>query len=124
MLSKEEVYNNFSPSLRKNLSEVLFKISNGKFKDLIIDTELNISLDEGNNLRQLNYYSCGYKDLVYIALRIAIIKMALEDDCLPIFLDDPFVNLDNNNYQYVMDYLKELSEKHQIFYFSCINRVI
>ena len=72
--SKEEVFNNFTPQLKKNLSLVLNELSGGKFKDIIIDSELNIKLDEGSNLFAIDYYSQGYKDLVYLALRIAIIK--------------------------------------------------
>lgn len=118
--SKEEVFNNFTPGLKKHLSEVLNELSGGKFKDILIDSELNIKLDEGSNLFALDYYSQGYKDLVYLSLRIAIIKMAIEKS-LPIFLDDPFAHLDPNNKKRAMDYLKKLSSNNQIFYFSCTN---
>lgn len=118
--SKEEVFNNFTPQLKKNLSLVLNELSGGKFKDIIIDSELNIKLDEGSNLFAIDYYSQGYKDLVYLALRIAIIKMATKEG-LPIFLDDPFVNLDIINKKRVMDYFIKLANQNQIFYFSCTN---
>jgi len=118
--SKEEVFNNFTPQLRKHLSEVLEKLSNGKFVDILIDSELNINLDEGKNLHSIDFYSQGYKDLVYLALRIAIIKMALNKS-LPIFLDDPLVNLDKKNKANVINYLNDLSKENQIFYFSCTN---
>ena len=118
--SKEEVFNNFTPQLKKNLSLVLNELSGGKFKDIIIDSELNIKLDEGSNLFAIDYYSQGYKDLVYLALRIAIIKMAIKEG-LPIFLDDPFVNLDIINKKRVMDYFIKLANQNQIFYFSCTN---
>ena len=118
--SKEEVFNNFTPGLKKHLSEVLNELSGGKFKDILIDSDLNIMLDEGSNLFALDYYSQGYKDLVYLSLRIAIIKMAIEKS-LPIFLDDPFSHLDPNNKKRAMDYFKKLSSNNQIFYFSCTN---
>ena len=118
--SKEEVFNNFTPQLKKNLSLVLNELSGGKFKDIIIDSELNIKLDEGSNLFAIDYYSQGYKDLVYLALRIAIIKMATKEG-LPIFLDDPFVNLDIINKKRLMDYFIKLANQNQIFYFSCTN---
>ena len=64
--------------------------------------------------------SAGTYDLMYLAVRLAVCKMALpgSDPC-PIILDDPLVNFDPEREKQAIKLLKELAKERQIILFTC-----
>lgn len=111
---------NYSPKLKQYFIKHLKAITFDEFSDVFVDENLNVKLVTSFEPKDLSYFSQGYQDLIYFALRMAVCEMLEQKN--PLFLDDPFVNLDDKNYQKAINYLNKLQENYQIIYFSCYNR--
>ena len=66
------------------------------------------------------YLSAGAVDLMYLAVRLAIVELTLpsEEPC-PIVLDDALVNLDSARRAAAMEVLGEIAETRQVILFTC-----
>ncbi|PEN13538.1 hypothetical protein CRI94_09505 [Longibacter salinarum] len=64
--------------------------------------------------------SQGTLDQIYLAIRLAIVDH-LDDgrDTLPLFLDEVFVNWDQERRRGAFDVLAEMAERRQLFFFTC-----
>ena len=60
--------------------------------DYDIDANINITRKELGEKRRADNLSCGYRDLVDIALRMALIDVMYDEEKPFIILDDPLVN--------------------------------
>ena len=69
--------------------------------------------------KDVKYFSTGYKDLIYICMRLSLINALFKEEKPFIILDDPFVNLDEEKTAKALNLLKKLSDKYQIIYFIC-----
>ena len=69
----------------------------------------------------MNTLSTGYRDLVGICLRVALVDVMYEKEVPTIIMDDPFINLDDEKLRAGSAFLKEVAEKYQIIYFTCSN---
>lgn len=65
------------------------------------------------------HLSRGTVDLVYLSLRIALVRALAEGRHPPLLLDDPFITFDDTRRQAAVRFLKELGQTHQIFLFTC-----
>lgn len=86
---------------------------------LVIDEEFNISVREGGNphLKGEDNISSGISDSLHFALRLAVIKMAFEGKESPVvILDDPFIRLDDKNYEKWVCYLNEKCPFQTVFF--------
>jgi len=64
--------------------------------------------------------SQGTLDQMYLAIRLAIVDH-LDDgrDRLPLFMDEVFVNWDQERRRGALDVLAQMAERRQIFFFTC-----
>ncbi len=85
----------------------------------MIDTDLNIMLNRGGAARDKGYFSCGYCDMIDIAMRMALTDALYETEKPMLILDDPFVNLDDRRLKNAMELLKKLANERQIVYLTC-----
>lgn len=88
---------------------------------LHMDANTNITIDEAGLQRDAELFSTGYRDLFGIALRVAFADAMYTEEIPFLIMDDPFVNLDDSKLKNVREFLKILSEKYQILYFTCSN---
>ena len=95
------------------------QLIDGKERDVNLDVNLHIKINEQGSNKEINYFSTGYKDLVYICMRLSLIDSLFENEKPFIILDDPFVNLDENKIKNAIELLNSLSNKYQIIYFVC-----
>ena len=86
-----------------------------------LDVNSNITVNEKGMRRDVKFLSAGYKDLIYICMRMAFIDVMYEKQKPFIVFDDPFVNLDDEKTKYAMGFMKELEKEYQIIYFTCNN---
>lgn len=86
-----------------------------------IDIKLNVKVNEGGAKRDLDFYSEGYKDLIAICSRLALISVLFEGERPFIIMDDPFANLDEEKLNGMLKLLQTIGEDYQILYFVCHN---
>ena len=82
----------FAPALNKRVGEILGKITSGKYSDIRISPDLEMSVvhPETGSQREASLLSGGTVDQCYFALRVAIAEAITKKDELP-FFDDSFV---------------------------------
>lgn len=66
------------------------------------------------------HLSTGTQEQLYLSLRLALMEhMDVQNNILPLFMDEVLVNWDGTRIKNGIDILAELSKKRQIFLFSC-----
>lgn len=116
--AKEQFSSHYMGLMKKNFLENI-NILNIDNINIDIDINLKPQLNAYGSSKDIRFLSTGYKDLVYICMRMSLIKALFEEETPFIVLDDPFVNLDENKIHNASNLLKGISNKYQIIYFTC-----
>lgn len=108
---------------RKPLDDSLnkfYSIITGKNEKAInIDIDLNVTVNESDGTKSIEYYSKGFKNLFEICKRFALVEVLFTDEKPFIILDDPFCNFDDKKLIEAKEVIKKLSSYYQILYFVC-----
>ena len=111
-----------TPKFTEELSKVMEKISNGKYKNVRINTNGETIVEQNNgeyiNLENL---SLGTIDQLYLSLRLATIKEITKEN-MPIILDEAFAYYDDNRLENILNYLANEYKNKQVIIFTCTNR--
>ena len=116
--AKEQFSSHYLQGMTSGFEKYL-NIINGKELETNIDVKLNVKIKSNGENKELEYFSTGYKDLIGISIRFALIDALFENEKPFIILDDPFVNLDGEKIEKAKELIKELSKEYQIIYFVC-----
>lgn len=113
----------FSPQITKAAGEILCRMTSGRYNGLRMEQDLTLHAKTAEEAvtRELLALSGGTGDQLYLALRLAICRLALEEGT-PLVLDDALVFFDDQRLAQTMELLKEESEARQILLFSCQSR--
>jgi uncharacterized protein YhaN len=104
----------------KNAFAKYVSILNGTGMDNVsVDVDMKVIIEEYGSLRNIESYSAGYRDMLLICTRFALVKAMFKGEQPFLILDDPFVNLDKNKIKNALAFLNELSKEHQLLYFTC-----
>lgn len=103
-------------SFMKNIEAI-----NGEKIDLNIDINLDVQISKYGGYKRIDFLSTGYKDLIYICMRMSLVEALFEGEKPFIVLDDPFVNLDEEKMEKAIELLKNIGKNYQIIYFVCHN---
>lgn len=113
-----------TPRFTKELSNVMEKISNGKYKNVRINTngKIIVEQDNGEYINAENL-SIGTIDQLYLSLRLATIKEISKEN-MPIILDEAFAYYDDNRLENILNYLVNEYSNKQVIIFTCTKREI
>ncbi|MBE6015880.1 MAG: hypothetical protein E7241_11070 [Lachnospiraceae bacterium] len=118
----EKAKQNFSGKYMADIKESFEKyhsiISDGDDK-YELDANLNIQLKEKGGLHEIEFLSEGYKDLVGLCRRMAMVDAMYDKEKPILILDDPFVNFDERRLSGAIEFLDLLARDYQIIYFAC-----
>lgn len=121
-----ELFKESFDEIRKNIGPDLNRKVIGKFNLLTDDTYEEAKISEDYKLKVRNnkmlfdadILSNGAKDQLYLALRLSFINMLFKNKEIPIFLDDAFVQYDNERRKKALELL--FNEKFaQVILFTC-----
>lgn len=119
----ERAKNSFSSRYMEPIKEAFDKyysvLSCDDGKEYELDANLNIKLKDRGVRHDTELLSDGYRDLVGLCRRMAMIEAMYREETPFLILDDPFVNLDNDRVRGGINILKRISENYQIIYFTC-----
>ena len=116
-LAKEKLDANYSDPMKNGFNKYI-EMLGGKL-NLLINTDLEVSVDESGQTHESIYLSDGYKDMVNFCSRMALVDALFKDVKPPIILDDPFVNLDDDKVPKALKLVKDISNENQVLYFAC-----
>lgn len=122
-----EIQRDFAPVLNSRMSEIMGKISGGRYKDLRADDRLYLKAiaPETRDVVPAAALSGGTVDQIYLALRFAMADLiGLEDEKLPIIMDEVFAQYDDIRTDETISLLKQLSSGRQIILFTCKQREV
>ncbi len=88
-------------------------------KDVNIDVDLKVTVNEESGQKSVDYYSKGYQNLFEICKRFALTDVLFTGEKPFIILDDPFYNLDDQKLVSATNLIKKLSNEYQILYLVC-----
>ena len=109
---RKPLYDSFNKYLR---------LLTGKELKADIDVDFKITVEEKYGNKEYDYYSQGCKNVLEICKRLALIDLLFDQEKPFIVLDDPFINMDENNLAGALDLLTGLSSEYQIIYLICHN---
>lgn len=84
-----------------------------------MDTSLSLSVETYGERRPIAVLSRGERDLVSFCARLALLEAIFIKEPPVLLLDDPFINLDDENYAKAARLLSHLAERFQIIYTVC-----
>ena len=117
-----EIQSRFSPKLGSQAAEYMSVLTGGKYDEVLISRDFKAVTKESGEIsgHDTGYLSAGTADLLYLAVRLAVCKLALpEGETCPLIIDDALVNLDNERTQRTMELLREIARERQVILFSC-----
>lgn len=113
-----EMKNNVTPKFNISLSKNIEKLSKGKYKNIIINDDILVELENGQHI-SIERLSTGTIEQIYLALRLSVID-EISTEKLPIFLDETFAFYDDERLEEALKFL--LSVENQVIIFTCTNR--
>lgn len=114
--AQENVSVRFMTPMQSGFEKYFNKISN---KEVKLDINFDANLQTGLGGREFEYLSQGYRDIVSVCKRLTLIENVYKGEKPFIIMDDPFVNLDNTNFEVMKEILHEISKTYQIIYLNC-----
>jgi uncharacterized protein YhaN len=119
--AKETMTAKYAAPILEGFGKYYKMISGKEADDFHIDVNTTVTVDEMGKQREVNTLSSGYRDLIGICLRLALVDAMYRDESPMLIMDDPFANLDDWKIDACMQFLEKLAEKYQIIYFTCSN---
>ncbi len=114
-----------SPYLSEHASEYFARITAGRYRELRLDGEMNLSYmsSESESITDSAYFSAGSADLAWLCLRLALHKRLSENVMIPIILDEALVYFDDRRLWLILKELLDSAQNGtQIICFSASSR--
>ncbi|MFC4403171.1 ATP-binding protein [Gracilibacillus xinjiangensis] len=118
--AKAKYYADYIPKVFEYASSYFVQLTNAKYKEIFIpnENEWIKVMDTDGFVFTIAELSQGTKDQLYIALRLALSRIASAEIRLPFLIDDGFVHFDPKRKAFILQVLEEISKEHQVFYFT------
>ena len=113
------------PALLKQAGKYVDQITGGRYDRIVIgetgDKFFSLRDRANSPLRKMSDpYSQGTKEQIYFALRLAAIDYLDGDqERLPLFLDEVFVNWDPQRLSRAFELVEQVARQRQVFFFTC-----
>ncbi|MEE9394804.1 MAG: AAA family ATPase [Planctomycetota bacterium] len=105
--------------LSTEVSELFRKITSNRYTRVTLSPNMDPMLTKFDNTHiHPDDLSQGTRDQLFFAMRVAIARHLSKKVALPFFLDDPFVNFDEERLQVTKEMLEQISD-HQVVLVTC-----
>ncbi|WP_054950448.1 AAA family ATPase [Numidum massiliense] len=113
------------PEVLKYASHYFHTLTEGRYVKVLAPfgkKTIEVETYDGQR-REPAFLSRGTVEQLYLAIRFALVEAYREQACLPMVLDDIFVNFDPPRTRAAIRTLADLAEKRQILFFTCHRHV-
>lgn len=108
------------PQVIDEATDIFKHLTEGRYVQITYaNDELMVKQYTGQMYRPVEL-SQSTKEILYVALRLSLIKTLKQYYPFPVIIDDAFVHFDKNRKTKIMDYLREMPDDYQILYFTCV----
>lgn len=113
------------PKMLELSSNYIQRLTNGAYTLDMWGLDAGLALlDKKGGRLEMNRWSSGLADQVYLALRLALATVfSHQVDAIPIILDDILVRFDEDRQKSALELLAELGNNQQIWLFTCQQQV-
>lgn len=119
--SYDEIRSSFGPLLNEAVKKYFTELTKHKYKEVMVSDKYEIKIKGNNNIFSSKVLSNGAKDQLYLALRLAFIKMIFNTKNVSIFLDDAFTQYDDERVGIILSSLYSEGFTQSII-FTCQKR--
>ncbi len=119
--SYDKLRKEFSGKLNDRVTQIYNEIT-GTERSVKVSELFSMSYQESGMLWNDTFLSHGSMEQLYLSLRLAMAELVYEGRRVPLFLDEAFSSYDEKRLKSVLDYLRSVSDKYQIFIFTCHRR--
>lgn len=117
-LSKS-IHDSFGGRLGKAVSQIVSNITGGRYSKLAIDEKLEVAVDWKDELKSMDRLSAGTIDQIYFSIRLAAADLLLENEKLPLILDDSFALYDDARLKAA---ISGIADRNQVIILTCHRR--
>lgn len=113
----------FSPTLNREAGAILARLTGGKYDSLTFTRQFEALAQTPSGPRRTQLLSRGAADQTYLALRLALCRLALpQGERPPLVLDDALVCFDDARLALALDVLGDFARERQLLLFTCQGR--
>ena len=118
-----EMQRRFAPALTEETGKLFSALTGGKYDRMLLDRQMDVMAGETAEpaLRPGGDLSAGTQDALYLALRLAVCRLALPAET-PVVLDDALVCFDDTRLRRALDALQFEAQTRQILLLTCQSR--
>lgn len=92
----ESVRESVVPRIRELAMTYLSSITDGKYESVSVDGAFCVTVNADGAYRELEYMSGGTADAVYLALRLALVRILYRSTMPPMLFDEAFSHMDDS----------------------------
>jgi len=123
--ANSELQARFSPALNEEAGRILAALTGDKYQKVTLTREFEAAAEERGGVlpRRALTLSQGTAEQLYLAVRLAICRLALPgDETAPLVLDDALDAFDDTRMALALDCLRTMAEERQVLLFTCHGR--
>ncbi len=117
----QDLKERFAPDLERRAEMLLDRITQGKYKDIVVrkeDLDVLVKVPEKREPVTAEVLSQGTRDQLYLSLRIALSELLSGERNLPLLFDEAFYTFDEDRLQETFSVLQEIAETTQVIVFT------
>ncbi|CAM3438143.1 ATP-binding protein [Nosocomiicoccus ampullae] len=107
------------PVVVEEARKIFEYITKGRYIDVMYENNIIKVKHSNGQIFDPSEISQSTKELLYISLRISLIKALKNYYNLPIIIDDAFVHFDESRTRTILEYFKKQSKEHEVLFFTC-----
>lgn len=105
--------------LKEGFSSCLSLFGGEKLGKFTMDIDQSVKFRAEGQTQKAESLSKGWKSVLALSVRFAFVEALFPDEKPFLILDDPFADLDEENFRVARDLLERMSERYQILYLIC-----
>ena len=117
--AKENMTARYVAPIRESFRKYFELLAEMPADSYLIDANINVTVEEQGQQRDVRALSAGYRDMTGFCLRLALADAMYRGEKPVLIMDDPFTNLDDGKVAASKQLLEAASAEYQILYFTC-----
>lgn len=109
----------YTEPIRSSFAKYYGLLSGERSDKVYVDANTNVTIDEQGMQREPRFFSSGYRDIIGVCMRMALVDAMYQEEKPFLILDDPFANLDGSKLESALKLMDQIGGEYQVLYFTC-----